>query len=102
MIASSISVDQATLSEFCRQHGIARLSLFGSALRDDFDATHSDIDLLVEFQPGVSKGLFKLVRMEHALGSIFHRQVDLTTAGSLSKYFRDDVLSAAVVLYDAA
>lgn len=102
MIAPSISIDQAALSDFCRQHGIAKLSLFGSALRDDFDTAHSDIDLLVEFQPGVSKSLFKLVRMEDALERLFHRKVDLTTAGSLSKYFRDDVLSAAMVLYDAA
>jgi len=102
MIQSNVSVDQATLTDFCQQHGVAKLALFGSALRDDFDTAHSDVDLLVEFMPGVSKSLFKLVRMEHALERIFRRQVDLTTPGSLSKYFRDDVLSAAVVLYDAA
>jgi hypothetical protein len=102
MIASSISVDQANLSDFCRQHGIVKLSLFGSASRDDFDAARSDVDLLVEFAPGVSRSLFKLVRLEHDLEQIFHRPVDLTTPGSLSRYFRDEVLAAAVVLYDAA
>jgi predicted nucleotidyltransferase len=46
--------------------------------------------------------LFTLLRMQHDLSDLFGREVDLTTPGSLSKYFRDDVLAAAKVLYDAA
>ena len=76
--------------------------MFGSALRDDFDPNRSDIDLLVEFNTGVHKNLFKLVQMERSLSGMFGREVELTTPGSLSKYFRDDVLASAVVLYDAA
>jgi len=102
MIASDISIDQGALAELCRRQGVSKLSLFGSALRGDFDPDRSDLDLLVEFAPGVSKSLFKLVKMQNELGHLFGRDVDLTTPGSLSKYFRDDVLSAAVVLYDAA
>ena len=102
MIAPSISIDPTILNQFCKQHGVSRLALFGSAVRDDFDAARSDIDLLVDFSPGASKSLFKLVRMEQALSRIVGRPVDLTTTGSLSKYFRDDVMSAAVVLYDAS
>jgi hypothetical protein len=102
MTQSSISVDHQALAEFCHEHGVARLSLFGSVLRDDFDPDRSDVDLLVEFAPGASKSLFKLVKMQDELGHLFGRDVDLTTPGSLSKYFRDDVLSSAVVLYDAA
>jgi predicted nucleotidyltransferase len=102
MIASEISVDQVALARICRRHGVAKLSVFGSALRGDFDPDRSDVDLLVEFAPGVSKGLFKLVTMQDELEHLFGREVDLITPGSLSKYFRNDVLSAAVVLYDAA
>lgn len=102
MIASDISIDQVALAELCRRHGVAKLSVFGSALRGDFDPDRSDVDLLVEFAPGVSKSLFKLVKMQDELGRLIGREVDITTPGSLSKYFRDDVLSAAVVLYDAA
>lgn len=102
MIASDISIDQGALAELCRRHGVAKLSVFGSALRGDFDPDRSDVDLLVEFAPGVSKSLFKLVMMQDELRRLIGREVDLTTPGSLSKYFRDDVLSAAVVLYDAA
>jgi predicted nucleotidyltransferase len=76
--------------------------MFGSAIRDDFDPDRSDVDLLVEFAPGVSKSLFRLLRMQESLSEVFGRNVDLTTTGSLSKYFRDEVLSSAVVLYDAA
>lgn len=39
------------ISSACRQHQVQRMHLFGSALRDDFDPGHSDLDLLVEFQP---------------------------------------------------
>jgi predicted nucleotidyltransferase len=102
LIASDIFIDQGALTELCRRQGVAKLSMFGSALRGDFDPDRSDVDLLVEFAPGVSKSLFKLVRMQDELGDLFGREVDLTTPGSLSKYIRDDILSAAVVLYDAA
>jgi predicted nucleotidyltransferase len=94
--------DTTTLADFCRNHGVARLSLFGSVLRDDYDPMHSDIDVLVEFRPGAHKGLFKLLKMQRELTELFGRQVDLTTPGSLSKYFRDDVLASARILYDAA
>ena len=99
---SMISVDREVLAAFCREHGVARLSMFGSALRDDFNPDSSDVDLLVEFAPGVHRSLFKLVDMQQALARLFGREVDLTTPGSLSKYFRDDVLATAAVLYDAA
>jgi uncharacterized protein len=98
----NIDVEGHALEAFCRAHGVAKLSLFGSSLRDDFQPEHSDVDLLVEFSAGEPRNLFKLVRMENELRQLFGRDVDLTTAGSLSKYFRDDVLASAVVLYDAA
>jgi uncharacterized protein len=102
MISTEGILDSAAVAAFCRQYGVARLRLFGSALRSDFDPKRSDIDLLVEFLPGQSKSLFKLVEMEENLTSMLGRKVDLLTPGSLSKYFRDDVLKSAVVLYDAA
>ena len=76
--------------------------MFGSSLRDDFDLGRSDVDLLVEFAPGTSRSLFKILQVQKELSQLFAREVDLTTLGSLSKYFRDSVLESAVVLYDAA
>src|SRR5688572_27050658 len=97
-----IDVEPEVLAAFCRLHGVSNLRLFGSVLRDDFRPEQSDIDLLVEFAPNIRKNLFKLGRMQDELRQMLGREVDLTTPGSLSKYFRDDVLSSAVVLYDAA
>jgi len=102
MLPTAVRVNDRAIAVLCRKYGVARLSLFGSALRSDFDADRSDIDVLVEFLPGQHKSLFKLLDMQHALSHVFGRRVDLTTPASLSKYFRDDVLANAQVLYDAA
>jgi uncharacterized protein len=51
-----IAIDQDSLADFCRRHHIARLALFGSVLRDDFQPD-SDVDVLVEFEPGFTPGL---------------------------------------------
>jgi predicted nucleotidyltransferase len=60
------------------------------------------VDFLVEFLPNAHKSLFKLAAMEQTLAQMLRRDVDLTPPGSLSKYFRDQVLASAKVLYDAA
>jgi predicted nucleotidyltransferase len=102
ILSNSVPINDADLAAFCQTHGVARLSLFGSVLRNDFDASRSDVDVLVEFLPGARKNLFKLIEMQNTLAEMFGRNVDLNTPGSLSKYFRDDVLASAQVLYDAA
>jgi predicted nucleotidyltransferase len=99
-MAVQIPIDQHQIAEFCRQHHIRRLALFGSVLRDDF-SPQSDVDVLVEFEPGHVPGL-AFFRLEGELSDILGRRVDLNTAGFLSKYFREEVLGEAEVLYDAA
>lgn len=102
MLPAPVQIDADTLAVLCRAHGVAKLSVFGSALRSDFDQLRSDVDVLVEFLPGAHQNLFKLLEMQRALADLFGRSVDITTPGSLSKYFRDEVLTAAKVLFDAA
>ncbi len=87
------------LADFCRHHQVRKLSLFGSLLRDDFcDA--SDVDVLVEFEPGAKVSLFKLYDLEQELSQLLGgRRVDINTPKSLSKHFRDQVLAEAEVLY---
>jgi predicted nucleotidyltransferase len=75
------------------------LALFGSALRSDF-GPDSDVDVLVEFEPGRTPG-FAFVDIQERLTEIVGRRVDLHTPGSLSPYFRDDVLREAVDQYVA-
>ena len=95
-----VSIDRVRLAEFCRQNHVRRLAVFGSALREDF-GPHSDIDVLVEFQPGRTPGL-AFFSMQDELGRLFNRVVDLHTPASLSRYFRDQVLSEAEDQYVAA
>jgi hypothetical protein len=96
-----IEIPRQRLVEFCRRNQIRRLALFGSVLRDDF-SPQSDVDVLVEFEPQARVGLLRLAGMEIELSQILGRKVDLNTPGSLSNYFRDQVLAEAEVQYDAA
>jgi predicted nucleotidyltransferase len=89
------------IEKFCKKHHIRKLSLFGSALRDDF-TPESDLDILVEFKPGTRVGMIRLAGLEIELGEILGRKVDLNTPGFLSKYYRDKVLAEAAVHYDGA
>lgn len=88
------------LAAFARRHGIARLALFGSVLRGDF-TVDSDVDILVEFEPARTPGLFGLAAMERELEEAIGRTVDLRTYHDLSRYFRDDVVARARVVYAA-
>jgi len=100
-ISLKLPLPPQQLADFCRRHRVSRLSLFGSVLTDEF-RDDSDVDVLVEFESGHSAGLFEMVRMEQVLSSIFSgRKVDLRTAQELSRYFRDEVLEQAEVLYAA-
>lgn len=94
-----INLPQDRVAEFCRRYHIRRLSLFGSVLREDF-RPDSDVDMLVEFEPGHEPGFFGLARMERELsGLLGGRKVDLRTPEDLSRYFRDEVLAEAEVRY---
>ena len=89
-----ISIDRDAISAFCRRHHIARLALFGSVLRDDFRAD-SDVDVLVEFQPGHVPGL-DFITIERELSQLLQgRRVDMVTPKFLNARIRDQVLTSA-------
>lgn len=95
-----VTLDQQRLAAFCRRNHIRRLALFGSVLREDF-SPDSDVDVLVEFDPHHVPGLLGIARMERELSAILGgRKVDLRTAEDLSRYFRQDVLEEARVVYE--
>ena len=96
---AQIPFPKERIAEFCRKHHIKKLAIFGSALRPDF-RDDSDIDVLVEFEPGHIPGL-AFFSMEDELSEIIGRKVDLNTPNFLSKYFRDKVLQEAEVQYVA-
>jgi integrase/predicted nucleotidyltransferase len=101
-VLSRLGVDRGSIDAFCRRNGVRCLAVFGSALRDDF-TPDSDVDFLVEFEPGRSVSLFDMARMEMELEELVvgHR-VDLRTAGDLGVRFREDVIAHAEPVYDVA
>lgn len=97
---AQITIPQRIINDFCIQHRIKRLALFGSVLRDDF-RPDSDIDVLVEFAPENRISMLSMVRLERELSELLNgRKVDLRTPSELSRYFRSEVLQSAEVLYD--
>ena len=94
-----VSIPKDRLAAFCQEHGIKRLAVFGSALREDF-GPESDIDVLVEFEPDRIPGLLGVAGIQLELSTLFSgRKVDLRTPEDLSPYFRQDVLDTAEVQY---
>lgn len=94
---SQITMPKDKLAQFCRKYHISKLSIFGSALTEEF-GPDSDIDVLVEFEPDHTPGLAFFL-MESELSALLGRKVDLNTEQFLSRYFRQDVLRNAEVQY---
>ncbi len=98
----ALVLDPERLAEFCRDHRIRKLSLFGSRLH----RTHrgdSDVDLLVEFDPIAAPTMLDLATMESELSAMLGSlPVDLRTEQELSRHFRDQVLREAEVQFVAA
>jgi predicted nucleotidyltransferase len=94
---AKIDIPAEQIRDFCRRHHIRKLALFGSVLRDDF-LPSSDVDVIVEFEPGHVPGL-DFFSMQDELSAILGRTADLNTPGFLSNHFRDRVLADAEVQY---
>lgn len=88
------------LAALCRRFHIRRLALFGSVLREDF-GPDSDVDILVEFEPGVRIG-WDFVTVQDELAEIFGRPIDLMTPDAIRPAYRDEILSSAENVYVAA
>lgn len=86
------------IADFCVRNRVTRLALFGSVLRDDFTAD-SDVDVLVEFEPGHPLG-FAFFTLQDQLSRMLGRRVDLNTRNDLSRYFRDEVEQSALTIYE--
>ena len=96
-MVAAIEILQYQVAEFCQRNHIRRMALFGSVIRNDF-TPESDVDVLVEFEPGRTPGL-AFFAMQRELTELLGRQVDLNTAQWLSPYFRPEVLDEAEEVY---
>jgi predicted nucleotidyltransferase len=94
-----VAIARNELADLCRRHGVGRLALFGSVLRDDFRAD-SDVDVLVEFLPGRTPGL-AFFALQNELSKLLGRTVDLNTPDCLGREIRRQVLAACEELYVA-
>ena len=99
MVEARVSIPAKALGDLCRRHHIRRLALFGSILREDF-APHSDVDVLVEFDPDYVVG-FRIFRVEEELSRLFGgRRVDLVDPQYLNRYLKDRILNTAQVQFE--
>jgi predicted nucleotidyltransferase len=96
---ANISIPKQELVEFCRKHTIRKLAFYGSVLRDDF-SPESDVDVLVEFQPGRTYGL-SIIDIEQELAALLggRHKVDMVSEKFLNPRLRERILGTAEVQY---
>lgn len=98
LLAAHLPISEQTLAQLCRRYPVRKLAFFGSVLRQDF-RPDSDVDVLVEFEPGHVPGL-AFFAIQEELARLLGREVELHTPKFLSSYFRDQVLAEAAVQYE--
>lgn len=96
----NLKIDIERIKALCQHYKVRELALFGSAVTGDFNPV-SDIDVLIEFEPGVQIGFVTLSKMQRELSGILERRVDLVPKAGLKPKIRESVLSSAEVLYAA-
>ena len=103
-MSTRIDIPKIRIAEFCRRHHIRRMALFGSVLRDDF-TPESDIDVLVEFEPGKTPGL-AFITMQDELSEIFGQRVDMHTFSGIERsrnwLLREEIRNSAEIQYEQA
>lgn len=96
-----VQLDQAVLEAFCRKWRIRELSLFGSALRDDF-GPDSDLDFLVSFEPDTRLDIDTLLDIKEELEAHFGRPVDVVEKEALrNPWRRYEILRTREIVYAA-
>jgi len=98
MIPKHIPATPEDIADFCRRHHIRRLAFFGSVLRDDF-GPESDVDVLVEFEPGHTPGL-DVYDIEQELSRLCGgRRIDMVNPKYINRWVKDEVLKTAELAY---
>jgi len=98
-----IESNRRAIPDLCRRYGVRRLEVFGSVLRDDFDPSDSDIDILVEFEPSVAGSFANFLELKDALETLFGRTVDLVELQAIgNRRLRHYIEQSKALIYDAA
>jgi predicted nucleotidyltransferase len=102
MTTVQLPIPEREIAAFCKRWKVTELSLFGSAVRDDF-STESDVDALISFSSQSEWGLFDHIQMKQELNTIFGRNVDLITRRALeqshNELLRAEILESTQVIY---
>lgn len=99
MLKARLRYDEATLAKLCREHHVRRLGLFGSRAKGTAE-DGSDVDLLVEYQPGRVPGLLGFLALQEELAALMDNEVDLVSSNGLSPYMQDEILASRSPLYE--
>ena len=99
-MAAKINIPKDKITEFCQRNKIREFALFGSVLREDF-TKESDVDVLIDFEPGVERTLtlLDLAGMQLELSELLQRKVDLVLRDGLKPFVKDSILSSLEVVY---
>ena len=90
------------IAELCRTHHVRRLSIFGSAVRDDFDPDRSDVDVRIEFEEHAVRTLNDYFSLHDKLAELLGREVDLMTQREIENpYLREIIENSQVTIYAA-
>lgn len=105
MTTVQLPIPKKEIAAFCKRWKVTELSLFGSAVRDDFSAD-SDVDVLISFSSRSEWGLLDHIQMKQELKSILGRNVDLITQKALeqshNELLRAKILESTRVIYPVA
>jgi uncharacterized protein len=91
-----IEENRTAIEDLCRVHGVHRLEVFGSILRDDFDEDRSNVDALVEFTQQAADSFSNFLALKDSLEAVFARSVDLDVQDPLANITRRLEVIAAV------
>ena len=95
MNRSEVIKKLALFKDELKQFSVKDLYLFGSYAREEADE-QSDLDILVEFEPGAQIGLFEFARLRRRLCELLGREVDLVTRDAIRPEMKDQILREAV------
>ncbi len=98
----SLVLDRCAVARACRERGVRRLQLFGSATGEDFNSKSSDVDFLVEFAPGVPDPFDAFFGLKEDLEALLDRDVDLVMTNAVrNPHFAASALAGAQAIYAA-
>ncbi len=98
MVVGQLELPLDQIATICRKYKVRELSIFGSALRDDF-RPDSDLDLLVDFLPSHGLGLIDYISCQEEFAELLGRKVDLVQKTGLKRFVREKILGTARVIY---